>query len=165
MRSRLSIATIVVGASAMAGLLWVAQIPSEGQGSSVGEFPSSYKAPRMADGKTNLNGIWQAFTTPIGKSRIMRHRRDRTKSSWGAYGAGPEGKASWKAMKSRTNVGPGEKKKEETCEPEERGREQRERWHELGDPELKCYMPGVRVPHTCGSTFQIVQGAGPEPYI
>ena len=44
MHSRLSIATIVIGVSALGGLLWLAAIPSEGQGSSVGQFPASYRS-------------------------------------------------------------------------------------------------------------------------
>jgi len=35
-------------------------------------------------------------------------------------------------------------------------------WHELGDPEMKCYMPGVPRATYMPFPFQIVQGTGPS---
>ena len=34
-----------------------------------------------------------------------------------------------------------------------------ERWHDLGDPEMKCYMPGIPRATYMGFPFQIVQGS------
>ena len=48
-------------AATAAAALWLAPIPTAGQTPSA-DFPP-YKAPRIADGKPNLNGIWQSFTT------------------------------------------------------------------------------------------------------
>ena len=36
-----------------------------------------------------------------------------------------------------------------------------EKWHELGDPEFKCYLPGVPRATYIGLPFQIVQGTSP----
>jgi len=36
-----------------------------------------------------------------------------------------------------------------------------EKWHDSGDPELKCYMPGVPRATYMPFPFQIVQGSGP----
>src|ERR1700719_4100408 len=35
------------------------------------------------------------------------------------------------------------------------------KWHDLGDPELKCYMPGVPRAAYMPFPFQIVQGSNP----
>jgi len=35
------------------------------------------------------------------------------------------------------------------------------KWHDVGDPELKCYMPGVPRATYMPFPFQIVQGSGP----
>jgi hypothetical protein len=35
------------------------------------------------------------------------------------------------------------------------------KWHELGDPELKCYLPGVPRATYMPFPFQIVQGSSP----
>src|SRR5438067_1064046 len=45
-----------VAAGALAGSLVLATLPAAGQS-------TVYRAPRTADGKPNLNGIWQAVNT------------------------------------------------------------------------------------------------------
>jgi len=39
-----------------------------------------YKAPRTADGKPNLNGIWQALNTANWDLQTMRRGEDRSRS-------------------------------------------------------------------------------------
>ena len=52
MRNRFRRSTMV--AVSVVAVLWLAVIPAAGQ-------VRAYKAPRAADGKPNLNGIWQAL--------------------------------------------------------------------------------------------------------
>ena len=59
-------ASMLVAATIAAGLL-ISRVPSKGQarGAAPASAPpaaqASYRAPRTADGKPNLNGIWQAL--------------------------------------------------------------------------------------------------------
>jgi len=57
---------VVLGAAAVTGAGWLVPRPLEAQPAAgripiPGQFPT-YTAPRTADDKPNLNGIWQAFT-------------------------------------------------------------------------------------------------------
>ena len=59
MRSRFRDSMLVMTtATAVAAVLWLAVRPTAGQAP-----PAAYRAPRTADGKPNLNGIWQALNT------------------------------------------------------------------------------------------------------
>ena len=57
MRSRFRDSMMVLTtATVVAAVLWLAVRPTAGQA-------PAYRAPRTADGKPNLNGIWQALNT------------------------------------------------------------------------------------------------------
>jgi hypothetical protein len=83
----------------------------------------------------------------------------------GAYGAGPAGQSvvegndipyqPWALAKKRENFD-----QRMTVDVSKD-----ERWHDTGDPEVKCYLPGVPRATYMPFPFQIVQGAGPEPFI
>ena len=60
MRTRLH--GVMKMAAVAAAALWWAAVPTAGQSGSSRPFPP-YQAPRTPDGKPNLNGIWQSFTT------------------------------------------------------------------------------------------------------
>jgi len=59
MRSRFKGVMITVVAAALVSALWLAMTPAAGQ-LVPGQFPV-YRAPHMADGHPDLNGIWYAF--------------------------------------------------------------------------------------------------------
>ena len=78
----------------------------------------------------------------------------------GAYGAGPAGQSvveggeipyqPWALQKKKDNF---EKRASADVSSDER-------WHSLGDPEFKCYMPGVPRATYMPFPFRIVQGSG-----
>src|SRR6185503_2613858 len=59
MRSRPGNLIIAAAVTAVAILAAAASSPGQTTGQPAGQ-PAGYKAPRAADGKPNLNGIWQA---------------------------------------------------------------------------------------------------------
>jgi hypothetical protein len=124
----------------------------------VGQTPfSPYKAPRTADGKPNLNGIWQSFTT--ANWNILTHAAEPGPypELLGAWGAMPGGQGivsgneipyqPWAAAKQKENY---EKRMtvKVTNDP---------RRYDSGEPELQCYRPGVPRANYMPYPFQIFQ--------
>ncbi len=68
------------------------------------QFPA-YKAPHMADGHPDLNGIWQAFVTADWDLQDHEAQPGPHPEIMGAYGAGPAGRASSRAAKFPTSPG------------------------------------------------------------
>ena len=116
-----------------------------------GQAPAS-KAPRTADGKPNLNGIWQALNTASWD--IQGHAaQPGPVVALGAIGAEPAGLGVVEGNEIPYLPAAAAKKKEnfETrmkVDPFDRT---------LGDPELKCFMPGVPRATYMPFPFQIVQ--------
>ena len=103
----------------------------------------AYKAPRSADGKPNLNGIWQAMNT--ANWDLQAHRRSRSEC-----GAGRDGRGTSRAGVVEGDEIPylpaaAEKKKENFANRLKL------------DPEVKCYLPGVPRATYMPFPFQIVQ--------
>jgi len=110
----------------------------------VGQAQGAYKAPRTADGKPDLNGVWQALNT--ANWDIQDHAaRSGPLAVLGAAFSIPAGQGvvegndvpyqPWAAKKKQENG---------------------ENWLKL-DPEIKCYMPGVPRATYMPFPFQIVQ--------
>src|SRR5438094_9420908 len=107
-----------------------------------GNFPA-YRPRRMADGHPDLNGIWQAFVTANLDLQYHEAQPGPHPELTGAYGAGPAGQSvveggdipyqAWALAKKKENY---EKRLMVDVTSDKK-------WHDLGDPELKCYMPGV----------------------
>ncbi len=128
---------IAIARVAVAAALLVAVKPAACQA-------PAYKAPRTADGKPNLNGIWQV----LGSAHwdIEGHAaRPGPVVALGAVGAVPAGLGvvedgpipyqPWAAAKKKENA---------------------ENWL-TADPEIKCYLPGVPRATYLPFPFQIVQ--------
>src|ERR1700674_286437 len=67
-----------------------AQAPSVAQTPAPGQFPP-YRAPRTADGKADLNGIWEALVTANIDVQDHQAQAGPRPELMGAYGAWPAG--------------------------------------------------------------------------
>src|SRR5215475_7491666 len=123
--------------------------------------PPAYRAPRVADGHPDLNGIWQAMVTANWDLQDHDAQPGPHPEIMGAYGGGPAGQSiveggeipyqPWALQKKKDNF---EKRATADVSSDKK-------WHALGDPEFKCYMPGVPRATYMPFPFRIVQGSGP----
>src|SRR2546427_13035717 len=67
--------------------------PAGQQTASARPFPSSYKAPRLADGHPDLNGLWQAFVTANIDLDDHEAQSGPHPELLGAYGGWPAGQS------------------------------------------------------------------------
>ena len=157
----MKLAIAAVGAVALAIVVWMEATPTEGQAQAAAQF-APYKAPRMADGRPNLNGIWQAFTTANWDLLDHEAQPGPRPELVGAYGAGPAGQSIVEGNEIPYQPWALAKKKENFDKRMTVNVSSDEKWHETGDPELKCYLPGVPRATYMPFPFQIVQGSAPE---
>jgi hypothetical protein len=136
----------------MAGL-WLATISLTGQSQG-----APYRAPRAADGKPDLNGIWQALNE--ANYDIQAHMaRPAMAVRPGPYGPVPA--ASVLALGAVGAVPPGMGVVEGNEIPytpaaAAKKKANQENWVTL-DPEIKCYLPGVPRATYMPYPFQIFQ--------
>jgi hypothetical protein len=159
MRNRSRVVMFLMGAAAAIAAMWFAtrlQDPAAAQATAPGEFPP-YTAQRTAGGKPDLNGIWQSVTTANWDLEAHSAAPGPYTELVGAWGAQPGGQSVVEggvipyrpealarkqanfAQRVTASV-PGD-----GVEPP------------LGDPELKCWMPGVPRSMYMPYPFQIVQ--------
>jgi hypothetical protein len=137
MRNRLRDTILASATAAVITVLWLGVIPTAGQ-------TQAYKAPRTADGKPNLNGIWQVLNT--ANWDIQGHAaRPGLVVALGAAGAVPAGLGVVEGDEIPYLPAAAAKKKENF--------ENRL----TADPEIKCYMPGVPRATYMPYPFQIFQ--------
>ena len=129
-------ATSASAAAAVIAALQIGATPAAGQG-------DAYKAPRTADGKPNLNGIWQALNT--ANWDLQTHAARGGPVALGAVGAAPAGLGVVEGDDIPYLPAAAAKKKENF--------ENRL----SADPEIKCYLPGVPRATYMPYPFQIVQ--------
>src|ERR1700726_930478 len=95
MRNRLRAAIVaapVIGLLLLA-VMCLAVMPAAGQQvPTPGQFPA-YRAPHMADGHPDLNGIWQALVTANWDLQDHEAQPGPHPEVMGAYGAGPAGQS------------------------------------------------------------------------
>ncbi len=130
----------LAGATALAVLATSAPIVNAQQAR-----PSApaYRAPRTADGKPDLNGIWQALNT--ANWNLQDHSAAQGPFEFGAMFSIPPGQSVVDGKEIPYRPEMLAKKKENAAN-----------WTKL-DPELKCYMPGVPRATYMPHPFQIVQ--------
>ncbi len=106
--------------------------------------PGAYKAPRMADGHPNLNGIWQAVNTANWN---LQDHPAYAGPMWelGAIAAVPAGRGV-------VNGNDIPYKPDAAAKRQENFKNRR-----TDDPEAKCYMPGIPRANYMPYPFQIVQ--------
>ncbi len=147
-------------AAAAAALLWsgAPRFAAQSLGPS-GAFPP-YKAPRLADGHPDLNGVWQAFVTANVDLQDHEARPGAHPELLGAYGAEPPGQSIVEGGVIPYRPEALARKNQNYASRTVVDLSSDKTWHERGDPELKCYMPGVPRAAYMPYPFQIVQGSG-----
>ena len=137
MRARFGGAILLTVAAVSAAIVLVTMIPVSGQG-------QTYRAPRTADGKPNLTGIWEAMNT--ANWDIQAHvARPGPVVALGAAFSVPPGLGVVEGNEIPYQPAAAAKKKENG-----------ENWL-ARDPEIKCYMPGIPRATYMPYPFQIVQ--------
>ena len=137
MRARFRSAILLMGAAVLAAIVLVTVIPVSSQG-------QAYRAPRTADGKPNLTGIWEALNT--ANWDIQAHvARPGPVVALGAAFSVPPGLGVVEGNEIPYLPAAAAKKKENG-----------ENWL-TRDPEIKCYMPGIPRATYMPYPFQIVQ--------
>jgi hypothetical protein len=163
MHNRLTPVVIALGTAAATSVFWLAMTPTAGQGASQSQAVAgaAYRPVRMADGHPNLNGIWQAFVTANWDLQDHEAQPGPHPEIMGAYGAGPAGQSIVEGGEIPYQPWALAKKKENLERRMVTDVSNDLKWHDVGDPELKCYMPGVPRATYMPFPFQIVQGSGP----
>ena len=152
MRRTLNGVVIAIVAAAAGAWLAVAVAPLAGQ-----QAPA-YRAPRTADGKPDLNGIWQALNE--ANYDLEAHMaRPALALRAGPYGPVPA--AAVLALGAVGAVPPGMGVVEGGTIPYKpeaaaKKKDNQEKWLER-DPEIKCYLPGVPRAAYMPQPFQILQ--------
>jgi hypothetical protein len=137
MRARFGGAILLAVAAVAAAIVLVTMIPVSSQG-------QTYRAPRTADGKPNLTGIWEAMNT--ANWVIQAHTaRSGPVVALGASFSVPPGLGVVEGNDIPYLPAAAAKKKENG-----------ENWL-TRDPEIKCYMPGIPRATYMPYPFQIVQ--------
>ena len=120
----------------------------------------------MPDGHPDLNGYWQALVTADWDLQDHEAQAGPKPEINGVYGAGPAGQSIVEGgvIPYRPEALAKKKKNFETRAMSDVSNDQM--WHNLGDPEMKCYMPGVPRANYLPFPFRIVQSSGAStPYL
>jgi hypothetical protein len=137
MRVRVGGAILLAAAAVSAAIMLGTMIPASSQG-------QTYRAPRTADGRPNLTGIWEAMNTANWDIQAHVARAGPVVALGAAFSVPPglgvvDGNEipyqPWAAAKKKENG---------------------ENWL-TRDPEIKCYMPGLPRATYMPFPFQIVQ--------
>ena len=133
MRNHFKVAILGVAAAAAITTLSLAVMSTMAQQPAA----QAYRAPHMADGHPDLNGIWQAFVTANWDLQDHEAQAGPHPEVMGAYGGGPAGQSvveggdipyqAWALQKKKENF---EKRAIVDVSSDKK-------WHEIGDPEIK----------------------------
>jgi hypothetical protein len=158
-------AVVLIGAVVVGAGLHIGVVPAAAQAAqtlpSSGQFPA-YRAPRLpGTNEPNLNGIWQALTSADWDIQGHDAQAGLHPELEGTYDAQPAGQSIVEGgeipykpemlAKKRANF-----EKRAVVDLIGEGAD----WYASGDPELKCYLPGVPRATYMPFPFQIVQGNG-----
>ena len=158
MQLRRTIAFLCV--AGVVAFVWLVVSPLSGQQRTLTgpQFPSAYRAARAAGGHPDLNGIWQALVTANWDLQDHEAQPGPHPELTGAYGAGPAGQSIVEGEEIPYKPEALAKKKGNFENRLKADVSNDKTWHDLGDPEMKCYMPGVPRATYMPFPFQIVQG-------
>lgn len=151
----------IIGAAILGGGLGTAITPAGAQAPAAGQF-APYRAPRLpGTNEPNLNGIWQALTSADWDIEGHDAQPGLHPELEGTYDAQPAGQSIVEGGRIPYKPEMLAKKKENF---EKRGvvnvTAVDADWYATGDPELKCYLPGVPRATYMPFPFQIVQSNG-----
>jgi hypothetical protein len=132
------------------------QTPAGPQVPVPGQFPA-YTPPRGADGRPDLNGIWQAFVTANIDVQDHDAQPGPYPEVMGAYGSWPAGQGIVEGGEIPYRPEALAKKRENAANRMKVAIFSDDRRHLTGDPELKCYRPGLPRANYMPFPFQIVQ--------
>jgi hypothetical protein len=151
-----AIAVIIAVVVAMAVTMSSGKAQSAGQ-QGAGQLPTSYHAPRTSDGRPNLNGIWEALSTAYWDLEGHAAGPSAFPEMLGAFGAIPPGLSvvegntlpyqPWALARKKENFA-------KRLAPESFADVHNRNG---GDPEARCYLPGVPRATYMPFPFQIVQ--------
>jgi len=159
MPSRLKETILATTAAIVLAVLWPAVTTTAGQAKPAAPPQAApYRAPRTADGKPNLNGIWQALNSANWDIQGHAAQPSPFPELLGALGAVPPGQGvvegneipyqPWALAKKKENF-------EKRLAPESFADVYNRNG---GDPEARCYLPGVPRATYMPFPFQIIQG-------
>ena len=140
-----------IAAASVGALVAATTLPLSGQ-------TAAYRAPRTADGKPDLNGIWQALNE-ANYDVEMHMARAAMQLRPGPYGPVPA--AAVLALGAVGSVPPGVGVVSDGPLPYKpdalaKRKDNQEHWIDK-DPEIKCYLPGVPRANYMPYPFQILQ--------
>jgi hypothetical protein len=143
---RIGFRAVIIAASAAAGLL-VLQSSSKAQAPAPAPAPATYRATRTADGKPNLNGIWQALNEANWDLEPHAAYQGSVLALGAQFSVPPSiGFVDGGSIPYKPDALA--KKKENFANRAKQ------------DPEVKCYMGGVPRSTYMPYPFQIIQGSG-----
>ncbi len=118
-----------------------------------------FTVPRMADGRPNLNGIWQALVSANFNLEDHEAQAGPYTELVGTYTAEPAGQSVVEGGVIPYKPEALARRKQNFQNRAKVDVSRDDTWHDMGDPELKCYMPGIPRATYMGLPFQIVQGS------
>jgi len=121
-------------------------------------FPA-YRAPRL-NGHPDLNGVWQSFVTANIDLQDHEAQAGPYTELIGEYSGWPAGQSVVEGGVIPYKPEALAKKRQNAANRIKADVSSDKNWHNLGDPEMKCYMPGVPRATYMPFPFQIVQGSG-----
>jgi len=154
----IGLATVVAGMALLLAVKSMAGRVPVGENSSVAASFPPYKAPRTPDGKADLNGIWQALVTADIDVADHDAQAGPHPDVMGAYGAWPGGQGIVEGGEIPYRPEALAQKKANADKRMLVNMINDPSRHDTGDPELKCFRPGVPRANYMPFPFQIIQG-------
>ena len=154
MRLQLKGSIVAIGTAVVIAILW-----SGPRSVVVGQTPTTYKAPRTADGEPNLNGFWQAITTANWDLEEHEAQPGPYKQLIGAWLAQPPGFSVVEggAIPYKPQALATRKKNFENRLKPDPLLHENDSAVDNSDPEAKCYQGGVPRATYMPFPFQILQ--------